>query len=183
VRSGALRINEPRGGSQRRAASPPRSFLQRLVKAKKEPKQEPEQEVEWPGLKEATEASFNTIQPATEEFAADWSLRSFTAAELERQRQALAELERQRQARVELERRRSRIPPPPVAKEIPYFVLDLSDSDEEDDGFRQALLLSRFQRGDGEGPSSPPGDGSGDDDDGDDGGDYSKAIQASLGIN
>jgi hypothetical protein len=173
VRSGALRINEPRGGSQRRAASPPRSFLQRLVKAKKEPKQEPEQEVEWPGLKEATEASFNTIQPATEEFAADWSLRSFTAAELECQRQA----------RVELERRRSRIPPPPVAKEIPYFVLDLSDSDEEDDGFRQALLLSRFQRGDGEGPSSPPGDGSGDDDDGDDGGDYSKAIQASLGIN
>ena len=71
MRSGTLRINEPRGGSQRRAASPPRSFLQRLVKAKKEPKQEPEQEVEWPGLKEVEEASFNTIQPATEEFAAD----------------------------------------------------------------------------------------------------------------
>lgn len=177
VRSGALRVNEPRSGSQRRAASPPRSFLRRLVRPKNEPKPEPEEE-EWPGLKEAEEASFNTVQPALPEWAEDWSLRSFAAEEVERQRAALADLERQR-ATAANAGRRSRIPPPPVAPEIEYYKLDPSD-DDEDDALQQALLVSKLQQGDdGAGPSRPPGGDDGSDDDGD----YSAAIRASLGLN
>ena len=75
---GALRIGEPR---QRRAASP---AFQCAVRPKKEPAPvEEEQEEEWPGLKEAEEASFNTVQPAPVGFAEDWSLGDFTAKELE----------------------------------------------------------------------------------------------------
>ena len=49
-------------------------------------KKEPVEEEEWPGLKEAEELSFNTIQPAAADVAEDWSLRETTAVQLEIQR-------------------------------------------------------------------------------------------------
>ena len=109
----------------RRATSLPRSLFRRLVKPKKEPKAEPEQEEEWPGQKEAEEASFNTVQSALPEWVEDWSLRAFAEEELERQRVTLAELESR--SAEEKERQgvanaayHSRILPPPTAKEIAY---------------------------------------------------------------
>ena len=59
MRSGALRIDEPRA-SQRLATSRPRSLFRCIVKPKKEAKREDDDE-EWPGQKAALEESFNTV--------------------------------------------------------------------------------------------------------------------------
>lgn len=146
-----------------------------------------EQEEEWSGHRTAEEASFNTVQPAPKEFANDWSLEDFTAAEVECQRQILADLERkraadQRQERQQAAAARRRIQPPPQAREIEYYKLDPSDNEEEDvAAYKRTLLLSKWHGGDdGAGPSKPVGDEDGSDDDG---GDYRQAIYNSLGIN
>ena len=108
------------------------------------------------------EASFNTIQPAAEDFAESWSLREFTAQEVEQQRQLLADTERRRvereQRRASLPRR-SRIPPPPQPKEIEYYVLDPSDEEEEDDDdvdepFHRTLEMSKWYDHGYAGPSN-----------------------------
>ena len=144
----------------------------------------------------AEEASFNTVQPATDDFADDWSLHDFAAEELERQRRILADLERRRAEAAAAEAaaaaatpadarratRRARIPPPPEPRPYVFIKLDASDSDDDDEAaFRRTLLASKWNLDDAEaGPSKPPGAPGSDDDDG---GDYSQAIYNSLGIN
>ena len=81
-----------------------------------------EQEEEWPGQTATKEVSCNTVQTVTDEFTHDWSLKDFTAAEVERQRQILADLERKRAA----DQRQCG----PQAREIEYYKLDPSDNEE-----------------------------------------------------
>ena len=122
------------------------------------PKKEPVEEEEWHGPKEAEELSFNTIQPAADDVAEDWSLRETTAAQLEIQRQILAEVERakaqQQQAAANAARRR--VPPPPQPKEVDYIVLDPYSDDERE--FQRALQQTRWGGDTGAGPSMHCGD-------------------------
>ena len=174
--SGALRIGGPR---KRPAAS-----FDRVVRPKKEPKEE---EDEWPDMAAAEELSRNTLQPVPDDVADEWSRHEDTAAEVELQRRLLAEAERAKAQRLQeaaANAARRRIPPPPQPKPIDFVVID-PDSEEEAE-YQRALAVSRW--GDagvgpsdpGAGPSNTRRDHDGSDDD--DGGDYSQAIAASLGL-
>ena len=148
----ALRIGAPR------AASP---TIGRSVKPKTEPKQEPVEEeapeYEWLGLKEAEEASFNTVQPAEDGFAEEWSRAQFTAEEMEIQRKLLAEAERSRA----VERQRA-------AAAAAFLLLWWRRRSRTSSS--TATAMSAPSRDAGEGTSKAPG------------GDYSQAIRNSLGL-